>query len=119
MAKLTNLKPRIGTLAPRFGYTPGDEKARDRYRVETDPSRRWYRTSRWRTLRQTIFLRDLYTCRMCGKIEGNTSLLVCDHKQPHKGSETLFWSPENLQTLCASPCHNSLKQRLDKRGLQP
>jgi 5-methylcytosine-specific restriction endonuclease McrA len=103
MAKLTNLKPRLGTLAPRFGYTPGDEKARDR----------------WRALRQTIFLRDLYTCRMCGRLEGNTSLLVCDHKQPHRGSETLFWSPKNLQTLCASPCHNSLKQRQDKRRLLP
>jgi 5-methylcytosine-specific restriction enzyme A len=47
-----------------------------------------------------IFKRDHYTCQCgCGLLEGDTSLLVCDHKIPHRGDERLFWDEDNLQTL--------------------
>jgi 5-methylcytosine-specific restriction protein A len=85
------------------------------------PWRRWYNTARWRVLRLQIFLRDLFQCKKCGVIEGNTSLLVCDHIKPHRGDERLFWDQENLQTLCKQ-CHDAEKQQeeqvtLHERGV--
>lgn len=74
------------------------------------PWHRWYRSARWLTLRQQVFLRDRYECRKCQRIEGNTSRLVCDHVTPHRGNARLFWDEANLQTLC-KPCHDTLKQR--------
>lgn len=81
------------------------------------PWRGWYKTARWRALRSTTLLRDLYTCQKCGRLEGNTSLLVCDHKQPHRGSPALFWDQGNLWTLCQS-CHASTKQAEEQDSLQ-
>ena len=85
------------------------------------PWKRWYKTARWQALRLKVFLRDLFTCKRCGRIEGNTSLLVCDHIKPHRGDERLFWDEANLQTLC-KPCHDKLKQAeeqatLNQRGV--
>ncbi|MCD9825235.1 HNH endonuclease signature motif containing protein [Bradyrhizobium japonicum] len=45
----------------------------------------------------------------CDVVESAT---VADHVKPHKGSEALFYDPDNLQSLCAS-CHNSAKQRME------
>ena len=80
--------------------------------------KRWYNTARWRALRLKIFLRDLFTCQMpgCGRLEGDTSLLVCDHIKPHRGNEALFWDEANLQTLC-KPCHDKVKQREEQDTL--
>nr|WP_281411231.1 HNH endonuclease [Rhizobium sp. BK316] len=50
---------------------------------------------------------------MCGRISLRSGTMVCDHVEPHRGDETLFWDPENLQTLCADPCHNRHKQMLE------
>lgn len=73
------------------------------------PWKRWYNTARWHQLRLAIFLRDLFTCKKCGHLEGNTALLVCDHIVPHRGDELLFWDETNLQTLCKR-CHDTVKQ---------
>ena len=82
------------------------------------PWRKWYKTARWQALRLRIFLRDRFTCQWqgCGRIEGDTSLLVCDHKQPHRGSEHLFWNEANLWTLCKS-CHDKHKQAEEQSTL--
>jgi 5-methylcytosine-specific restriction protein A len=79
---------------------------------------RLYTTRRWRTFRWRILVRDNFTCRMCGRV-GPSSEMVADHRQPHKGDMRLFWDPENCQTLCASPCHNSVKQSQEKGGNKP
>lgn len=82
-----------------------------------EPWRAWYRTARWRRLRLKVFARDLFTCQCgCGRLEGNTSLLVCDHKEPHRGSEALFWNEANLQTLLKS-CHDGAKQKQEQGSL--
>jgi len=62
--------------------------------------------------------RDLFTCQHadCGRLECNTSLLVCDHIKPHRGDERLFWDPSNLQTLCKS-CHDTVKQAAEQATL--
>ncbi|UGY23196.1 HNH endonuclease [Bradyrhizobium septentrionale] len=82
------------------------------------PWKAWYKLARWQALRLRIFLRDRYTCRRkgCGRVEPNTSLLVCDHVIPHRGDERLFWDDGNLQTLCKA-CHDSAKQAEEQASL--
>lgn len=115
MARLTTLKPTLGTLPPRLGPAPGDEQDRNKHRQTAEPWRKWYQLVRWKRLRIQTFTRDHFTCQMagCGKIEGNTSKLICDHVTPHKGDEALFFDARNLQTLC-KPCHDTLKQREER-----
>lgn len=82
------------------------------------PWKRWYKTARWQRKRQSIFLRDLFACQRkgCGRIEGDTSKLVCDHIKPHRGDERLFWDEGNLQTLCKT-CHDTVKQAEEQASL--
>jgi 5-methylcytosine-specific restriction endonuclease McrA len=115
MAKLKTIKPLVAKLAPRFGYTPGNERERSTYRDQTQEWRRWYKTSRWQKLRWSILVRDLFTCRRCDRIEPDTSKLVADHKIPHRGDDALFWDEKNLQCLC-KPCHDRDKQSEERRG---
>lgn len=75
----------------------------------TAPWRAWYGTARWRKLRWSILVRDLFTCRRCGLLEGNTSQLVADHVRPHRGDQRLFWDEANLQAMCKA-CHDRTKQ---------
>jgi 5-methylcytosine-specific restriction protein A len=74
--------------------------------------RSWYGTSRWRALRRRVFLRDLYTCRMCKCACGAPH---ADHVKRHNGDPDLFWDDENVQTLCPD-CHNKDKQRIERGG---
>nr|WP_236854405.1 HNH endonuclease [Brucella pseudogrignonensis] len=48
-------------------------------------------------------------CLRVGDVEPAT---VCDHRIPHKGDVSLFWNPDNLQSLC-KPCHDGTKQRME------
>lgn len=108
------LKQLRGPLAPlkrSLAFLNDDKAAASRARDRRHEWRAWYKTQAWRRLRWKILLRDLFTCQLpgCGKLETNTSLLVADHKTPHRGDETLFWDEENLWCLC-KPCHDSVKQ---------
>ena len=94
---------------------PIDEAGRERDRNSFNPLRALYRTARWRKLRWSVLVRDLFTCQMCGRIENDTSKLVADHRQPHRGVEALFWDEPNIWTLCASPCHSKHKQREEQQ----
>lgn len=88
------------------------------------PWRAWYKTARWRVLRQEVLHRDRYTCQWpgCGRVLGAKHPApdspVVDHKRPHRGDERLFWSRDNLQTLCKSPCHDKHKQALEQESRQ-
>lgn len=117
MLKIKTLKPLVNTLKPRLGYSTGNERERDHQRVAAEPWRKWYRIARWQKLRMKIFVRDLFICQMCRKIEPDTSQLICDHIEPHGGDERLFWNEDNLQCLCKA-CHDGDKQRLDRRMRQ-
>ncbi|MFP5078640.1 HNH endonuclease [Rhizobium sp. YIM 134829] len=111
--KLSQLRPQLGRLPPMLGPRPGDEQDRNRYRSQSEPWRRLYNTARWKRLRIATFTRDLFTCRLCSSVEGDTSKLVCDHVIPHKGDLELFWDETNLQTLCKT-CHDREKQRQER-----
>ncbi|ADH87347.1 HNH endonuclease [Ancylobacter novellus DSM 506] len=117
MARLTTLPPRLSALPPRLAVQTHTGPDRDRVRMAGAPWRAWYKTARWRALRLRVFTRDLFACQMkdCGRVEADTSLLVCDHIHPHRGDEHLFWDEGNLQTLC-KPCHDSVKQAEERRG---
>ena len=106
---LARLKPSIANLSPRIGYAEGDERGFDRYRKNTQAWRQWYTTSRWQKLRWSVLVRDMFTCAKCNRIVTDTSQLVCDHVEPHRGDVHRFWAGP-FQTLC-KPCHDSAKQR--------
>lgn len=112
MGKLTAPPSRLSSLPSRMMAAAPSRSSASR---DTAPWRAWYRTARWKALRLWVFARDLFTCAMCGKIEGDTSLLVCDHIEAHRGDERLFWLPTNLQTLCKSPCHDQRKQAMEQK----
>ncbi|SEN90473.1 HNH endonuclease [Paracoccus alcaliphilus] len=113
---------RLGRMPSRFD---GAEQAgqrlsktfRDRFqhREVIEPWRRWYKTARWQRLREGVLIRDLFTCKKCGKIESDTSQLVGDHIVAHRGNADLFWLPSNIQCLC-KPCHDRIKQAEERSG---
>ena len=55
-------------------------------------------------------------CVMCLEAGRTTAATVVDHKTPHKGDDTLFWSESNWQSLCKQ-CHDSTKQSIEKGGI--
>ena len=114
MGKLKNLAPTLTTIRPHRIQAPQGRREYDQQR-NTIEWRKWYKTPRWRRLRWTILVRDLFTCRMCGRAEPDTRLLVADHKQPHRGDERMFWDDSNLWCLC-KPCHDGAKQRIENRN---
>ncbi len=115
MGRLTNLKPALRSLPASVSFARDrDEHGHSR---TAEPWRKWYSLSRWRRLRLKVLLRDLYTCQMpgCGRLEPDTSQLVADHIEPHRGDPALFWDEQQIQTLC-KPCHDGLKQAQERRG---
>lgn len=114
MAKLATLKPLISTQRPKIIAEMPARGAHIRPgRSNDEPYRKLYKTARWQKLRMSILVRDLFTCQMCGKLETNTSRLVCDHVEPHNGDPAAFWAGP-FQTLCADPCHNTHKQKIER-----
>ncbi|EPE99521.1 HNH endonuclease [Rhizobium grahamii] len=122
MGKLTSLKPRLKTLGSRLTpISPSTrqeaEAQRSRERDQSQPWRAWYKSNRWRKLREEVLRRDLYTCKqtgvLCiGKHPADNSPVV-DHKIPHRGDERLFWDVNNLQTV-SKAYHDSEKQKQER-----
>jgi len=114
MGRLKAAPHRLSAVKPHRIQKAESRQEYDRQRADVT-WRQWYNTTRWRKLRWSILLRDRFQCQWpgCGRIEADTSKLVADHKQPHRGDETLFWADSNLQCLC-KPCHDRLKQRAEQ-----
>lgn len=113
MAKVPTIKPRLEALRPRL-QAPKDEAGRTKFRREAAPWRAWYNTARWQRLRWHVLRDDLFTCRICKRIEGNTSQLVADHIIPHRGDEVLFYDRANLWCVCKA-CHDTTCQSIEVR----
>ena len=66
---------------------------------------RLYDSTRWRKVAK-MFLDQNPLCAPCLKISGKeTPATIVHHKIEHKGDEVLFWSWDNLESVCAS-CHS-------------
>jgi hypothetical protein len=83
--RLKTAPSRLAGLPPQLASLPTDTASTERERTAFNPLRALYRTARWARLRWSILVRDMFTCQMCGRLEGDTSKLVCDHRQPHRG----------------------------------
>ena len=111
VGKLSRLAPTLKKLAPTIGRL--EFKTDEQMRASNRPSRAWYKTKAWQTLRWNVLVRDLFTCRMCGAVKLSNELCA-DHIIPHRDSKFLFWDINNLQTLCIDPCHNKIKQKQEQ-----
>jgi len=113
MGKLKHISAPLRSLAPRL-VVPRDSHG---HSAQAEPWRNWYSLARWKRLRIAVFKRDRFRCQ-CGcdaAPEGNTSLLVADHKKRHLGDPVLFWAEDNIQTLL-KVCHDKIKQAEEKRA---
>lgn len=63
-----------------------------------------------------MVLSDQPLCVMCLKLSMTTPADTVDHIEPHQGNAHLFWSMDNLQSLCASH-HSGLKQTMERGGV--
>lgn len=116
MGRLKVAPSRIASAPFRVGLAPDRQQPTQR---NSTPWKNWYSLAAWRRLRQQVFLRDHYTCQWpgCGKLEGDTSKLIADHKRPHRGNRILFFDEGNVWTLCPT-CHSGAKQREEQDTLR-
>lgn len=114
MGKLKQLRDGLHRVAPVTRYLPRESKTEQTARRDASQAwRAWYHTARWQRLRWSVLVRDLFTCRMCRDLVADTSQLVADHIERHRGDPDLFWDDRNLQCLCKH-CHDSHKQRAER-----
>jgi 5-methylcytosine-specific restriction endonuclease McrA len=117
MAKLRMLRDGTHRMPSQLGFLDRSKAQVSRERDAALSWRSWYKTARWQRLRWSVLVRDLFTCQRpgCGVTLSDTSLLVADHKVPHRGDADLFWDDKNLQCLCKA-CHDREKQREEAAG---
>lgn len=115
MARLQQIRPRLDGLTRRLSSgAAGPDRLAVRDKIVG--WRRWYKTAEWQRLRWDCLVAATFTCVMCGRNGGaDTSKLVADHIEPHRGERDLFYDPSNLQCLC-KPCHDGTKQRQERRS---
>lgn len=77
---------------------------------------KFYDRAAWKRLRLEQLRREPF-CAFCARSGRQVPATVCDHVTPHKGDESLFFDPENLQSCCKS-CHDAIKQRIEKSGIE-
>lgn len=117
MGRLRSMPSRLGAAPSRLASaSPRTEQQRHAQRDADQHWRAWYKKARWQKLRWSVLVRDLFTCKRCGKVEADSSQLVGDHIRPHRGDEALFWDAGNIQCLCKA-CHDRDKQREERAGL--
>lgn len=77
--------------------------------VKTKKADKFTNTSRWRSLKSDIKLRDKGICRLCF-IKGRIEYKALQVHHIHKRSEVpaLAYEPDNLVTLCRT-CHNEIE----------
>lgn len=73
-----------------------------------------YKSTAWRKGR-VMFLRDHPLCDLCQARGVTTAATVVNHRKPHKGDLSLFFSEMNWQALCKL-CHDGEVQSTERRG---
>lgn len=97
MSKLASIERKVDTIDTRRGAPIAVERIRG------------YELTK---IRQRIGLRDLYTCRICGRVTAHGEV---DHVVPLAlgGSNSDF----NLQWLCKEPCHREKSEREERERM--
>ncbi len=121
MGKLSNLKPAVGSLAPKVHVETLEQRRRvyEQTRSANVEWRAWYKTKQWFRLRHQVLVRDLFTCQqtgvlLSGKYPAPNSPVV-DHKVPHRGDPGLFWDINNLQAV-SREWHDTVKHAIEMGG---
>jgi 5-methylcytosine-specific restriction endonuclease McrA len=95
--------------------------------VKTKADRaRFYGSTAWKELRQSILKRDNFECQWCkeeGLVvidggfdkNGNPVVLEVDHIKELETNPELAYDSDNLRTLCKD-CHNKRHKRMNYRG---
>ena len=88
--------------------------SRDSWRDGRTTAQRGYGAA-WRRARLE-YLQGNPWCVMCAAA-GRPRVVasVVDHREPHRGDQSLFWSRSNWQSLCRT-CHNTRKAQLERGG---
>jgi 5-methylcytosine-specific restriction enzyme A len=83
-------------------------------RNRPEATNKLYQSHRWK--RQSLLFKRIHKwCAMCAEHGVMVVGEVTDHKVAHRGNEALFWDQNNWQVLC-KPCHDGIKQMLEKSG---
>lgn len=69
--------------------------------------------AKWRRASKIFLARNPF-CVYHAKVGIMKPAEIVDHIKPHKGDQQLFWDQANWQSLCKK-CHDSVKQRIEKR----
>lgn len=86
----------------------------DRRSPEAQAYRHLYKTPAWRNGRLAFLARNPL-CERCKTSGLTTAATVVNHRKPHKGDVTLFFSWENWEAVC-KPHHDSDIQQEERRG---
>lgn len=120
MGKLTLPSSRLGFAPARRAFAPDQAKGPAPVQHST-PWKAWYKTARWRRLREQVLIRDAFTCQRTGQVLAGKHPApdspVVNHRRPHRGDERLFWDIENLETVSKS-VHDGAIQREEQASLQ-
>ena len=81
-----------------------------------EPRIKLYDRAQWKRLRLEQLRREPF-CVFCARSGRQVPATVCDHIKPHRGDESLFFDPYNLQSVCKT-CHDAIKQRIEKSGVE-
>lgn len=65
----------------------------------------FYQSQAWRKLSARVRVRDLYTCQVCGKVQGVNESYVVDHIVKRRIGKDKAMDSSNLWLLCRQ-CHN-------------
>lgn len=76
--------------------------------------RKLYQTAAWRAKRAAKLAADPL-CERCVRMGDVVEATVVHHRIAHRGDLRLFWSSDNLQSLCA-PCHDGEAQHEERTG---
>lgn len=119
MGKLSLPASRLSYASDRRAFAPDQAKGPAPVQ-HSAPWKAWYKTARWRRLRQEVLIRDAYTCQRTGHVLGGKHPApdspVVNHKRPHRGDERLFWDIDNLETV-SKAVHDSEIQREEQDSL--
>ncbi len=99
-----DVRERISATMERNGVSSKERNPRWKGGVASERKRAYY-SRRYKMWRAAVFARDIFQCRVCGRVGGR---LHAHHIKPWSMSEGLRYSVDNGLTVCAKPCHQRI-----------